>query len=93
MMIEKLNVTNPVANIQKTEKKEVLSLLNTQDSVTLSKDAEHLAQVSSAMKVVEATSDVRPEKVAEMKAKFADSSYMDSVLSDLADKIMEAYGL
>lgn len=93
MMIEKLNVTNPVASIQKTARKDDVSSLNNHDSVTLSKDAEHFAQVHLAMKVAKAASDVRPEKVAEMKAKFADSSYVDSVLGDLADKIMEAYGL
>lgn len=93
MMIEKLNVTNPISNIQKTTKIEDFSSVNSSDSVTLSKEAEKLAELHFATEVVKATSDVRAEKVAEMKLKFADPNYINSVIDGLADKIMEAYGL
>lgn len=93
MMIEKLNVTNPVANVQKTAKKGDVSSLNSHDCVTLSKDAERFAEIHLAIKTAKMSSDVRADKVDEMRAKFADPSYIDSVMDGLADSIMDAYGL
>ncbi len=91
MMIEKLNITNPIASVQKTVKNADAYETKRQDSVTLSSDAEKLAEVHFAMNAVRATSDVRAEKVAEMKAKFADPSYMDSVLEKVADVLSDVY--
>lgn len=93
MMIEKLNVTNPVASIQKIARKEGLSSLNSHDCVTLSKDAEKLAEIHLAIKTAKMSSDVRADKVDEMRAKFADPSYVNSVIDGLAESIMDAYGL
>lgn len=92
MMIEKLNGTNPVANIQRSSVKETSSY-NSYDSVTVSKEAERFAEVHFAMEAVKNSSDVRLEKIAEMKAKLNDPSYFDSIVNSLADKIMEAYGI
>lgn len=93
MMIEKLNVTNPVANIQKAVKKEDSFSLNLHDCVTLSKDAEKFAEMHLAIRTARISSDVRADKVAEMRVKFADPSYMSSVIDGLADSIMDAYGI
>lgn len=93
MMIEKLNVTSPVANIQNTTRKGDLSSLNSHDCVTLSNDAQKLAEVHLAIKTAKMANDIRVDKVDEMKAKFANPSYMDSVIDGLADSIMDAYGL
>lgn len=93
MMIEKLNPANIITNIQKSSKVDGVSSCNTHDSVIVSKEAEHLAEVHLAMNVAKNASDVRADKVAEMKAKFADPKYFDSIVNSLADKIMEAYGI
>lgn len=92
-MIEKLNVTNPVVNAQSNVLKEDSSSFNTKDSVTLSKDAERLAEVHLAMSIAKSAPEMRVDKVAEMKEKFANPSYLDDIMSDLADNIMNAYGL
>lgn len=93
MMIEKLNVTSPITNVKNNVVKVDSSSFNTKDSVTLSKDAERLAEVHLAMNVAKSAPDIRVDKVAEMKEKFANPSYLDSIISDLADNIMTAYGL
>lgn len=93
MMIEKLNGTNPVANIQRSLPKDGVSSYNAHDSVTVSKEAERFAEVHFAMEVVKNASDVRADKVEEMKAKLKDPSYFDSIVNSLADKVMEAYGI
>ncbi|MGP1438269.1 MAG: flagellar biosynthesis anti-sigma factor FlgM [Treponema sp.] len=93
MMIEKLNGANPVANIQKSLKIDDVSSYNTHDSVTVSKEAEKFAEVHFAMEAVKNASDIRLDKVQEMKAKLKDPSYFDNIINSLADKIMEAYGI
>ena len=93
MMIEKLNATNPIANIQKGTKLRDSSELNTKDSVTLSSDATRLAEFHLAMNAIKATSDIRLEKVAEMQAIFAAPSYVNGVIDKVADVLAEMYKL
>ena len=93
MMIEKLGGTNPVANIQRSLIKDGTSSYNTHDSVTVSKEAERFAEIHFATQAVKNASDVRADKVAEMKAKLKDPSYFDSIVNSLADRIMEEYGI
>ena len=93
MMIEKLNVTNPITNVTNEIVRVDSSSFNTRDSVTLSKDAERLAEIHLAMNVAKSVPDIRADKVAEMKEKFSNPSYLDNIISDLADNIMNAYGL
>ena len=93
MMIEKLSGANPIANIQRSLKKDDGSSYNAHDSVTVSKEAERFAEVHFAMEAVKNSSDVRPSKVEEMRAKLKDPSYFDSIINSLADKILEAYGI
>ena len=93
MMIEKLNVISPITNVANDLVKTNASSFNTRDSVTLSSDAEKLAEIHLAMNVAKNAPDIRVDKVAEVKAKFSDPSYLDSIISELADNIMDAYGL
>lgn len=93
MMIEKLNGANPIANIQKSLVRDTGSSYNTHDSVTVSKEAEKFAEVHFAMEAVKNASDVRADKVKEMKIKLKDPLYFDSIVNSLADKIMEVYGI
>jgi len=92
-MIEKINVTSPITTVANDVVKGDVSSFNTRDSVTLSKDAERLAEIHLAMSVAKSAPDIRMDKVAEMKEKFSNPSYLDSIISNLADNIMEAYGL
>ena len=93
MMIERLNGANPVASIQKSLIRDTGSSCNPCDSVTVSKEAEKFAEVYFAMEAVKNASDIRTDKVEEMKAKLKDPSYFDNIVNSLADKIMEAYGI
>ena len=93
MMIEKLNGATPIANIQKSLIKDGTSFYNTHDSVTVSEEAVRLAEIHFATQAVKNASDIRLDKVEEMKAKLKDPSYFDSIVNSLADKVMEAYGI
>ncbi len=93
MMIEKLNMTSPITNVTNDVIRTNASSFNTKDSVTLSNYAERLAEVHLATNIAKSAPDIRIDKVAEMKEKFSNPSYLDSIISDLADNIMDAYGL
>ena len=92
MMIEKLSGATPIANIQRSLIKDGTSFYSTQDSVTVSEEATRLAEINFATQAVKNASDIRLDKVEEMKAKLKDPSYFDSIVNSLADRIMEDYG-
>ena len=76
--------------------KEALENAKTSDEVLeiINKaEAEKFAEVHFAMEAVKNASDIRTDKVEEMKAKLKDPSYFDNIVNSLADKIMEAYGI
>lgn len=93
MMIERLKGANPIANIQRSLIKDETSSYNTHDSITVSKEAEMFATIHFATQAVKNASDIRLDKVEQMKAKLKDPSYFDSIVNSLADKIMEEYGI
>lgn len=63
------------------------------DSISLSADAVEKAELYRVSEIVAATPDVRADRVAELKAKINDPSYInDTILNATADKIMEAFG-
>ncbi|MDR2313285.1 MAG: flagellar biosynthesis anti-sigma factor FlgM [Spirochaetaceae bacterium] len=64
------------------------------DSVSLSSEAIEKAELYRAMDLASGAEDVRAERVAELKAKINDPSYInDTIIRATADKIMDAFGL
>jgi negative regulator of flagellin synthesis FlgM len=64
------------------------------DSISLSSEAVEKAELYRAKEIVAAAPDVRADRVAELKAKINDPSYLnDTIIQGTADKIMEAFGL
>ena len=61
--------------------------------MTVSEEATRLAEINFATQAVKNASDIRLDKVEEMKAKLKDPSYFDSIVNSLADRIMEEYGI
>jgi negative regulator of flagellin synthesis FlgM len=64
------------------------------DTISLSQDAVEKAELFRVGEIVAATPDVRADRVAELKEKINDPSYInDTILNATADKLMEAFGL
>jgi negative regulator of flagellin synthesis FlgM len=61
------------------------------DSISISSEAVEKAELYRAMELAAVAPDVRAEKVAELKAKINDPSYLnDQVIGATADKLIDA---
>ncbi|MDR0400015.1 MAG: flagellar biosynthesis anti-sigma factor FlgM [Treponema sp.] len=64
------------------------------DSISLSPEALEKAEIYRAAALVAASPDTRAQRIAELKAKIDDPSYIDNrILEATADKILESFGL
>lgn len=95
MMISGVNSINPVNNVQNVRKTEgSAKVTSTSDSVSVSKEAKEMAEIYFMDKVAAETPDVRADRVAEVKEKIKDPSYLnDALFNSAADKFLSALGL
>jgi negative regulator of flagellin synthesis FlgM len=94
MMIDKIGSVDPLQNNKKAEKVETPQEKEGIDSVSFSKEAVKKGDLYNAIELVSKTSEVRTEKVAELKKKIHDPQYInETLIQKTADKIMDAFGL
>jgi flagellar biosynthesis anti-sigma factor FlgM len=95
MMISGVNNINQVNNLQNVRKTDnSAKVSSTSDSVTISKEAKEMAEIYYMDKVAAETPDVRADRVAEVKEKIKDPSYLNDVIfNSAADKFLSAIGL
>ena len=93
MTIDRLNGIDPVKLVQPIRRTHKVETLEKTDAVSLSREARVAADANLALEAVRNAPDIREDKVAEMKRKFADPSYLNNTLLELvADKILDNYG-
>lgn len=88
------NVTqlNNVQNIRKTDNSVKVSAES--DSISVSKEAVEMAEAYYMDKVAADTPDVRADRIAEVKAKIKDPSYLsNAIIQSAAEKLMTSFGL
>ena len=88
----------PLESIQPGKKANTTSRVNeslSSDSINLSSEALEKGDFYQAVELVSTTaSDVRMDRIAELKMKINDPSYInDTIIQGTADKILEAFGL
>ncbi|UTC68533.1 flagellar biosynthesis anti-sigma factor FlgM [Treponema sp. OMZ 791] len=91
-MIEKLGGVDPIKNLQNTQKPRRMEKVGASDSIQVSPEAQKLSEIYFAMDAAKAAPDVRREKIEEVTRKFQDPSYIDRVLDQTADKILNSLG-
>lgn len=94
-MINGVNSINPLNNVQNTRKTENAAKVSyDSDSISVSKEAVEMAEAYYLDKVAAETPDVRADKIAEIKAKIKDPSYLsDAIIQSTAEKFMTSIGL
>ena len=88
------NVTqlNNVQNIRKTDNSAKVKAES--DSISVSKEAGEMAEAYYMDNVAADTPDVRADRIAEVKAKIKDPSYLsNAIIQSTAEKLMTSYGL
>jgi len=95
MMIDKIGGINPLNNVENTRRVNSTDNINAgADSISVSDEAKEMAEVYYMKQVAAETPDVRADRVAEIKEKIKDPSYLsDAVINSTADHIMAGFGL
>jgi negative regulator of flagellin synthesis FlgM len=93
MTIDRINPLEPIQPGKKSGRSEQVSKAQT-DSISLSEEAVEKAELYRAVELVSPASAVRADRVAELKKKITDPTYInDAIIKATADKIMDAFGL
>jgi negative regulator of flagellin synthesis FlgM len=94
MMIDRIGYLEPIQPGKQPGRGEPVNQNVKSDSITLSSEAVEKSELYHAIKAASAVSDVRLERIEELKQKINDPSYIDDkIISATADKIMDAFGL
>ena len=93
MTIDRLNGIDPVKPVQPIQRTQRAESSDKADAVSVSHEARVLSDANIALEAVRNAPDIREDKVAEVKKKLADPSYINNALLELvADKILDDYG-
>ena len=92
MTIEGLGPVDPISKYNKTEKTSRPHKAEKSDSIHVSEEAKNMGELYKAAENVKSSPDVRQDKIAEIKEKLKDPSYIDDkVIESVADSIMEMF--
>ncbi len=94
-MIDKISGASPLNNVQNIRKTENAARVSEDfDSIHLSDEAVEKAEAYYMEKVAAETPDVRADRIAEVKEKIKDPSYLsNAVIQSAAEKFMTSVGL
>jgi negative regulator of flagellin synthesis FlgM len=94
MMIDRIGSIDPMQPGKKAAKTEAVHTPLKSDSVAVSSEALEKGEIYHALEIISSADDVRADRIAELKQKINDPSYInDKLISDTADRIMTAFGL
>jgi negative regulator of flagellin synthesis FlgM len=94
MMVDRIGYIEPIQNGKRSGRNEQVSPASQSDSISLSAEAIEKAEIYRANELVAAAPDTRADRVAELKAKINDPSYInDRILEATADKILDFFGV
>ena len=94
MTIEGLGRVDPIPKYNKTDKTSKPKKAEKSDSINVSEEAKNMGEIYKAAENVKSSPDVRQEKIAEIKEKLKDPSYIDDkVIESVADSIMEMFNI
>lgn len=92
MTIEGLGPVDPISKYNKTDKTSRPKKAEKSDSINVSEEAKNMGEIYKAAESVKSSPDVRQDKIAEIKEKLKDPSYIDNkVVESVADSIMEMF--
>lgn len=94
MTIDRLGPVDPISKFNKTEKTSRPEKNQKSDSISVSEEAKNLGELYKASENVKQSPDIRYDRVAEVKEKLKDPSYLsEKIVEATAEKIMDAFGI
>lgn len=93
-MIDRVGAINLVQQGKNTGWNNQVNRTAQTDSITLSSEALEKSELYRATELVSSAADMRADRIAELKKKINDPSYInEAIINATADKIMEVFGL
>jgi negative regulator of flagellin synthesis FlgM len=94
MMIERLGPVDPLSPAGNSGKATRAEKADRSDAINLSVEAKEKGEIFRAVEISKQTPDVRLDKIAEIKKKLQDPSYIDdAVVKVVAERVMDVFGL
>jgi negative regulator of flagellin synthesis FlgM len=94
MTIDRIGSIDPIQPGKKTGQSSRVGPSAQSDSISLSSEALEKGELYQAIELVSAAPDVRTDRIAELKQKIDDPSYInETIIKATADKILDAFGL
>ncbi len=94
MTIEGLGPVDPVSKYNKTEKPEKTAKSEKKDSINVSAEAKSMGEMYKVAENVKAAPDIREDRIAEVKEKLKDPSYInDRIVESVAENIMDMFNI
>jgi negative regulator of flagellin synthesis FlgM len=94
MTIDRIGSIDPIQPGKKPGQTGRVSQTEKSDSIAFSSEAKEKGELYQAIELVSAASDVRMDRIAELKERINDPSYLnDTIINATADKILEAFGI
>lgn len=93
MTIDRLGPIDPLSKLNKTGKAGKTVKPDSKDTISVSDEAKNLGEIYRASELVKASPDIRMDRVEEVRQKLQDPDYIDSKIEEVADRLMDAFGL
>ncbi len=94
MTVERIGPLDPTQNLKKTEKTSRPKAKGDVDSINVSQEARSKSEVLKALETARTASDVRVDRVAEVKRKLQDPTYpSQEVIEKTAEGILKSFGI
>jgi negative regulator of flagellin synthesis FlgM len=94
MTIDRIGPIDPIQPGKKPGQTTRINQTEKSDSINLSSEAVEKGELYQTIELVSAASDLRMDRVAELKQKINDPSYInETIIRATADKIMDVFGL
>ncbi|MFO7849203.1 MAG: flagellar biosynthesis anti-sigma factor FlgM [Spirochaetia bacterium] len=94
MNIERLGPVESVSKLNKNSKTQKPEKAEQKDSVNISSDAKTMGEVHKVSEQVKAGSDIRMDRVEQVKKNLEDPNYIDNkVIESVADSIMNLFDI
>jgi negative regulator of flagellin synthesis FlgM len=94
MTIDRIGYIDPILPGKRPGRDEHVRGNDKPDSVSLSPEALEKAEIYQVVQLIKAVPDIQPDRIAELKEKINDPSYLNELIIDAtADNILDAFGL
>ena len=94
MTIDKLAPIDPLQKLDQVAKSSKPTRKSEADAVSLSSEARFKGELHELSEQIKSSPDIRAERIAEVKQKLEDPSYIDGdVIETLADRVIDMFGL